>query len=286
MNYWDDLERHRNLDANWMNHPLVRRRINRRVTGDEHVWPITWLRSTLASRLPFQNALSIGCGIGNLERDLLAQGVVSGIVGIDVSRSCVAEARQLASCSPGASYEVAEARDFLRQGRGFDAVFFHGSLHHLDRVDEVMQLTREALVEGGLLYLDEYIGPSRFEWRWKDLLLPNAAYRLLPRSVRRVGIVRNMINHDDPTEAVDSSSIVPAIERWFQIVERRDYGGNLTELIYGNLRRPNEQPASPPEEFDRSIELLLDLEEGLLRHAGLIGKGSFHTVIVARRGSG
>ena len=41
--YWNSLDRHTDLREIWMSHPLVRRRINLLITGEENQWPTAWL---------------------------------------------------------------------------------------------------------------------------------------------------------------------------------------------------------------------------------------------------
>lgn len=289
MDYWDSLERHTALDDFWMSHPLVRRRINERVSGDPEVWTTTWLRDRLRERLPGRLPLartaSVGCGIGNFERDMVRQGVVEHIVGLDISQVCIERATGLAreaGSLPRITYQCRDAREWLRAARGLDAVFFHASLHHFDRLDELLGLVRASLAPDGVLFLDEYVGPARDEWRARDLLLHNLFYYLLPRSVRRVGVVRAPVNREDPTEAVCSSGIVAAVEAGFEVLDRRDYGGNLLWITYANLRRPGQDGGPCREEFDRAISFLLDVEDVLLRHPGISRCRSHHTALLAR----
>jgi SAM-dependent methyltransferase len=285
MSYWDSLDRHTVLDDMWMSHPRVRERINLRVSGDAHVWPTTWMRDRLQDRLPLRRAASFGCGIGNFERDVVHKGIVDQVVGLDVSASCIDRAIELARESgldAQISYECRDAREWLRTAADLDAVFFHAALHHFDRLDELLGLVHDSLRPDGILYLDEYVGPSRDEWRARDLLLHNVLYYLLPRGVRRVGRIRAPINREDPTEAVRSSDILRALEARFEVVEQRDYGGNLLAILYANLRRPNQTPGSLPQEFEESIELLLDVEDVLLKHPRLARAGSHHSVIIAK----
>lgn len=216
----------------WMSHPLVRRAINERTTGDPNVWPISALRRTAAT------ALSIGCGTGGLERSIVDAGISRDVTGIDISEAPLAEARKLAEGRP-IRYVVADAWSFLRK-HSVDAIFFHGSLHHFDRLDELMDLVARALKPGGFLWYDEYVGPSRDEWSWRLLLPMNIAYYRLPRAMRGPRLVRAPINREDPTEAIASSRIVGATLRRFRVVERRDYGGNILAFVYPNLRvRPD-----------------------------------------------
>lgn len=276
---WSDLQKHAR-EGIWMNAPAVRERINRRVTGDPFVWPIQWLPTVVPGRTPFARALSVGCGVGNLERSLVDHGIVRKITGIDMSPEVVAEAIRRTARAEHAeriAYVVADAREVLARAGGFDAVFFHESLHHFDRLSDLLGLVRKSLAPGGILYLDEYVGPARDELTWRDLVKWNAVYWSLPRAVRRTRVIRWPISREDPTEAIASSSILPAVSEHFHILARRDYGGDLLSPIYPSLLRP-EQPNGPsPEIFASALESLLDREDRLLAR----GRPSFQTVVVA-----
>ncbi len=281
--YWNDLERHvggAGMEEIWQGHPTVREAINARISGDSGVWPLDWFRGAFAERLPFARALSIGCGAGALERDLVAKGICERITGIDVAGPPLEKARQdaaAAGLSDRIAYEQADAREVLaaRTG-GLDAVFFHASLHHFDRLDDLLRLVAGALAPGGLLYVDEYVGPSRRQWHPLRLLPANLAYYTLPASVRRPRLVRAPVNDEDPTEAVASHEIVPAIARHFDVLARRDYGGNLLSLVYPNLRRPDASSPRQRADFQRAVERLLAWEGRMLGRTR-----SYFTVTVA-----
>ncbi len=281
MSYWSDLERHR-WDEIWMNHPLVRARINRIVTGDPMRWPIQFLPTTVPDRIPFRRAVSVGCGIGNLERSLIDLGIAESVTGIDASPDAIAEARRLAGEEGLASritYEVADARDFLARARDLDAVLFHSSLHHFDRLDELLVLVHGALVRGGkrgILFLEEYVGPSRFEWTWRHFVRYNAIYRSLPHRVRRTRVIRHPVNREDPTEAIESSRIPGVVEKHFRVLRRRDYGGNLLAVLYPNLLRPDQPGGASPVLFDSVIQRLVEREDAILRR-----EPSFYVALVA-----
>jgi SAM-dependent methyltransferase len=261
MTYWDSLQHHTDTSEIWMAHPLVRAAINRRVTGDPNVWPLP----ALLNGRHFRTGLSIGCGTGGLERSLA--GIVAEMTGIDSSEPALEEARRL---GPGIRYIAADAWSFL-PGKTYDAIFFHQSLHHFDRLDELMMLVRNALAPGGMLYIDEYIGPSRNEWNFSRLFGPNLVYRMLPSGTRRAKIVRAPINREDPTEAIRSSQIVSAVEDHFTIETRRNYGGHLLSLLYPNMKRGAAR-------FDEAVAHMIRAEEGTLDQ-------SFYAVIIASRTS-
>jgi SAM-dependent methyltransferase len=278
MSYWDDLQRH-GWDELWQNHPAVRAWINRRVTGDPAKWPIEWLSQVVPDRRPLRRAVSIGCGVGNLERSLVELGLVARVTGVDSSVESVVRARRAAAergMSERIGYAAADARSFLAGCRGLDAVLFHSSLHHFDRLPELLGLVRSALSPRGILYLDEYVGPSRREWTWRHLLRWNLLYWRLPPAVRRTKVIRRPVNEEDPTEAVESSGILSAVDAHFRVLARRDYGGNLLAPIYPSLRRPDQPGGPAPSVFDAAVESLLAREERrLARETG------YHAVVVA-----
>jgi SAM-dependent methyltransferase len=275
--YWSDLEKH-GWDEIWMNHPAVRARINERVTGDPARWPIHWLTEVAKDRIPFSRSLSIGCGVGNFERSLVELGLVRQVTGIDLSEEALAQARRSAEeagMSVSIAYVAADAREYLRETRDLDAVFFHASLHHFDRLPEFLALVRESLKPRGILYLDEYVGPARTEWTWRHLVRWNSIYWRLPRAVRRTRVIRRPINREDPTEAIESSGILPAVERHFRVIARRDYGGNLLAPIYPSLLRPNQPDGPAAAEFDAAVVSLSAREDALLRR-----EPGFNAVVV------
>jgi len=271
--YWDDVYHHTDeiTERHWMAHPLVRAAINRRVTGDPNVWPLHALRRHAA------RAVSIGSGTGAFERSLVDLGLADDVTGIDISAPILDVARrEAAERGMTIDYVAADAREHLRERPAtFDAVFFHASLHHFDRLDDLLDVVGKALRPGGFLWYDEYVGPSRDEWSARKLIAPNLAYFRLPLRMRRPKIVRAPINVEDPTEAIASSEIVPATERHFRIDERHDYGGNILSIVFPNLRQPREG-GPPQEEFDAHVARLVEWDERAMRR-----DGTWSTVIVA-----
>ncbi len=284
MTYWNDLRLHdggSDIEQIWYSHPLVREEINRCVSGDPRVWPTEWLSNLLAPSLPFPSSVVVGCGTGALERDLISRGIVARVIGLDLVPAPVDRARQSAAAAGIADrveYAVADANTYLAERRGqFDAVFFHGSLHHFFDPRGTLTIVRDSLRPAGVLYLDEYVGPSRDQWSALRLALPNLAYRLVGRRLRRPHLVRAPINRLDPSEAPASDQILPAVRALFDILALRPYGGNLLSVIYPNLHRP---PAVTADVLSRGVRRLIGFEQLLLRMPAV---RPYHAVVVARK---
>jgi SAM-dependent methyltransferase len=259
--------------------------VNRRISGQAEIWPLQWLRDRLIDRVPRPLAVSVGCGTGALERDLVEKEICGNVTGIDTVEQPLLRASELASHPPfrgRITYERADALEFLTNcPERLDGVFFHASLHHFSRPHEIVAASWRSLKPGGILYLDEYVGPSRRQWNPFRLILPNLVYWLLPPGARRARIVRAPINREDPTEAIASNEIIPAVLNRFRVLESRGYGGNWLALIFPNLRRPTSvNDSSAQKTLDRSVQRLLRLENVLLEKLRV---RSYHTVLLAEK---
>jgi hypothetical protein len=103
-----------------------------------------------------------------------------------------------------------------------------------------------------MVYLDEYVGPSRHEWATNPSLLAEhrRVFDSLPRELRAVDKLLPPVQVDDPSEAIRSSEIEPQLAIGFQILGRLGYGGGMLSVILPNLRLEKLDPAT----LDRLIE--------------------------------
>lgn len=256
--------------ATWMQHPLVREYVNASIgVGGEPLWPVDWFHRWSGGR-HFARALSIGCGTGPLERDLLKKDIVGKVDAFDGSTHSLLIARQEAEkegVGARARYFAADFNEPALPRRTYDIVFFHQSLHHVAKLEKLLRAVLLSLRPGGLLYLDEYIGPSRFDWS-DELIRPHRdAYCAVPAAARRFGELAFPIQADDPSEAFRSSEILPQVAVGFDTVAFRGYGGNLLSVLY---------PAV--DATDEIMRHVIERERAIL--AG--GAIPFYAVVIAR----
>ena len=260
----------------WGAQPLVRRAINRRVTGDPNRWPMEWFAARYAT-MPLARGLSVGCGPGLLERDVVEKGICRHVDGIDFSPEAIGEARrgaQEANLSRALHYRVADVNALDLPADAYDIVFFHGSLHHIRNVEGVMEEVRASLRPGGLVFLDEYVGPSRSEWSDAEWGFARSAFDTLPEELKNRGELAIPLPMDDPSESVRSSAILPAARRLFEILEDRPYGGNILWFVFPCL-----DIARLREDRTDALSRLIALEDHLLDKRWV---ESYFRVIVAR----
>lgn len=208
--------------------------MNESVTGVAWGWPHLFLKSDPSlAYFPRRRGLSIGCGPGNLERSLRLLRVCEEIDAFDLSPESIAIARETTQREgiDGIRFEVASSESLDFAPNTFDGAFFNHSLHHIADPHRLLANVARWLKPGGLLYVDDYVGPSRHDWQDsaiadRELLAARAAFELVPQSLR-VKSVDPPLDLTDPSEMIAPDRIANAIESNFDVIRYRPYWGNL-----------------------------------------------------------
>jgi SAM-dependent methyltransferase len=160
---------------------------NRRISGDPAVgWVEYTLQTHLADRLPLHRCLSLGCGGGRLERKLAGLGTFVHCDAYDASAGAVLQARQIASTQGyDIEYYVADINTLELPAATYDAVWASQALHHFEALEHVCDQVNYALKPGGMLIVEEYAGPNRFQFPARQRELANLCLALLPTKYRR-----------------------------------------------------------------------------------------------------
>jgi SAM-dependent methyltransferase len=221
------------------------------------------------------DGLSLGCGAGHLDRIFKQQRFTfRSFTGIDISGEAVDRARVLAeemALAPSIRYTAADLNQIDLPARSFDFIYFFQSLHHIEALEQVLDRCAAALRPNGLLLVNEFTGPSRFQWTDLQLEMANALTALLPEDLRRDlqngGIksrverptVGHMVRHD-PSEAVRSAEIEPQLKARFDIAGEWNWGGTLNHLVFQNIAA----------NFDSANPYHLSLIEFLIHHENVV----------------
>jgi SAM-dependent methyltransferase len=257
--------------SSWMEAPEVRAYINESISGLRDAWPMDWFEQWLGGRR-FERALSVGCGTGPLERDLIRRGLCAHIDAFDGSPQSIEIAKNLAAADgvgDAISYFVGDFNEPQLPHRMYDIVFFHQSAHHVAKLEKLYGRILRRLKRDSLLYLDEYVGPSRSDWN-DTLIQPHREFfARVPAEARLDPQLPLPIQPDDPSEAIRSSEIIPQLLIGFNVAARRDYGGTLLSVLF-----PSVNWAKSPREL---IGNMIAWEKELLAQ----GHPSYHAVIVA-----
>lgn len=261
----------------WTHLEEVRTLINRRVSGDASIGPLAWFAQHLAAAgaLPLRRVLVLGCGAGRVERDLHENGWAREIVAFDLSPKVLQLARESAADITAIEYVQANMDD-LPLGKppflpgSFDAVLGVASVHHCSQLRPLYSAVSQLLTPGGWFFLDEYVGPDRFQYSPSHREQICALADLLPERLltTRSGAVKRGFRAPtvdeviavDQSEAVCSSQILPLLGEQFDIVVQRPYGGSLLHLLLADVAQNFQSPKAKP-----WLQALIDAEEDLDR---------------------
>jgi len=279
--YWDKfVGTHLNSPDHWEANQVVQQAQWRLITGDPFLNPVDWFIRKFG---PFSAMASICAGSGILERGVANMYLRDGgrIDGYDISPASIEIARQKAKGIRGIYYHVSDANHAKFDPNCFDAVFAHGALHHIKNLDHCLGQIRRGLKPSGYLYVNDYVGPRRFQWTDVQLRLARSLLKAIPTNfLRNTDVVRcdpAALNEMDPSEAVRSDHIMDHIHAHFNVVERCDRGGTLLAPIFGS-------GCISPMIFES--EAGMEIIDGLCRRehemikAGIIP--SNHVVVVAK----
>ena len=221
--------------------PAVRKRWNYKISGNPDTNYIVYFKSKYINENDSLKMLSLGSGSCNNELMFASYPQLKEIVCVDVSNERLKEGELSARnrhlnniqfiCEDFNKYPFPESY--------FDVVLFNLSLHHTDDVSSILKnKVKKTLKPHGRLIINEYVGPNRMQFDQeqirainKGLILIDQRFRvrhktsLIKKKYYGSGIVRMIMA--DPSEAKDSSRILPVIHEHFKIIEEKPYGGNI-----------------------------------------------------------
>jgi SAM-dependent methyltransferase len=251
------------------------------ITGSRDTYWVEWMRDRFFPGGDAGDALSLGCGAGHLDRIFKRCGFTfRSFTGIDISEGAIERARVLADeigLAPTIRYVAVDLNGYELPPRSFDFIYFFQSLHHIEALEHVLEQCQRALRPGGLLLVNEFVGPSRFQWTSRQVEMANALTALLPEGLRRNpqdGGVKTEVDHPtvkqlvrhDPSEAVRSGEIERLVKAYFDVLNEWNWGGTLNHLVFQNIAGNFD----PENAHHRAIVELLIHHENVLIREGLL----------------
>jgi SAM-dependent methyltransferase len=274
----------------WLELAYVRERyINPAVTGAPDV---DWFQFVCMHYIaPAARVLEIGCGSHGVSFELCRRGFAHRAVAVDVSPEAIRISRErIAStdlagrieylCSDIAHAEFGEST--------FDCVIVSMALHHVLELEQLLANVRRWKKPNAYFVLNEYVGPNRFQWTDATIREGQRVLDSLPERYRVHGVsgevVRTFAPPDyatlvagDASEGIRSSAIEPLLATYFEIVDRRPYGGTILHWLLADIAFNFDAEHRP--EDAAQLDRLFAEERRLLRSGVL--KSNF-AVIVAR----
>jgi SAM-dependent methyltransferase len=238
--FWDEnAGRHCEPFAHWESPAPIQQALNKLVTGDIAILPPGWF---MAHYGPFAHVAELGCGDGILVHFLLAGDPGLTVDAYDISRASLARAAERIKTHRGTTERCRFAPIDLNNESlpkaAYDAVLTTGTMHHVENLDFCFGNIARSLRPGGYLWLNDYVGPNRFQWSNTQMRLADELLALIPKAWRRRDkVVRcdaHALSARDPSEAVAPQHIEAALTAHFEIVQKWPRGGTLLAPIFGS----------------------------------------------------
>jgi SAM-dependent methyltransferase len=253
----------------WLDHPSVMAHYATRGLIDGTSWK-HWVSRHLGG--PADRSMELGCGSASLSLELYSLGAAREVEGMDASPERVqeAESRRAAARAPG-KFAVGDANALVLQPERYDLIVSSHSFHHFLELERVMEQVLRALTPRGLFILEEFVGPTQFQWTDAQIESTRGLMALIPESYRtlRWGAVKPYEGRPtvedvvaaSPFESIRSAEIVPLFERHFRILHRRNLGGTIQHLLHNGIIH-NFLPGEPRAE--RILRGIFEAEDALL----------------------
>jgi SAM-dependent methyltransferase len=254
--YWSSVAKQsEDLRVRWWQSPHIIRHINKKIAGS----PLDGFSAGIAQRakeiagdrFPFSRGVSIGCGSGQKEMALIRQGLVSSFDLYELSEVRIEQGRELASklgVEDKVTFYLGDAFEIVKNKECFDFVHWNNSLHHMFDVEASIKWSYDVLRKGGMFYMDDYVGPTRFQWSDKMLEIvskvrsvlpenylvnPKNPNSLLPKHINRPRVEE--LIQIDPSEAADSERILDCVNKYFPNAEITLTGGVIYHLTLSDI---------------------------------------------------
>lgn len=212
----------------WWQSPHIIEHYNFRVCGKYlpgwNAGPIELLKQKSNNRV-FKKAISVGCGTGEKEMDLIEKGIVENFICYELSQDRITVGQELAEKKGIGEKIKFQLGDFFASNDNchetYDLVFWDNSLHHMLDTRAAIKTSKDILKEEGYFFCNDFVGKNRFQWSDVELALINGIRLNLPEEIYEVEgkkIDRFVVRPDlrdmlknDPSEAADSERIIPAV---------------------------------------------------------------------------
>jgi SAM-dependent methyltransferase len=236
----------------WLDHPLIADHYRQRALVDGMPWT-HWVRRELGG--PAERSLDLGCGAGARSFVVHAEGAATSIEGIDISEDRIAEAERIRrQRGISGTFRVEDSNATTLPESRYALIFSCHSFHHFLRLEHIMEQVHNALTPSGLFVLEEYVGPTQFQWADQQIELVRSLMLLVPERLRRLrwDAIKTFEGRPTPAEVVAvspfesirSAEIGPLFQKYFQVVALRKLGGTIQHLLYNGIVH-NFEPGDP-----------------------------------------
>lgn len=218
---WDANSRHTRERGQWFNSETLSAYVRRAISPETGRGVPGALERVLEKQnggRPLGRGISVGAGNGWKEMTLVKAGLVEHFALFEFSEHLAGAARRLAvehGLENRITVTIGDA--FAADHEPCDIVYWDHALHHMLDVHAALRWSLAVLRPGGFLLINDYIGPTRLQWTWRETRLAQDVVKAAephlgarPWIRPRTPFDRWRLKRLDPSEASQSDRILDA----------------------------------------------------------------------------
>lgn len=250
------------LETNPINHPEILAYKARMLGGKANYGQYAdWVDFIIHKYGPRKKCLSLGSGLGRIEKYLIENGFTADISTIEI---CSEVNEKVRLKDEQIQVNKGDLNFIELPENTFDFIICHGVLHHLINIEHVLGQIDQSLTQNGLVLIYEYVGPDRWQF-------PEATMHYLDEAFPRLSFSRREASSILGFESIRSSDILPILQE--------TYGnGHFESVQYGGVYFPFVICAKKYDESDLKRAIHLDETDSAdgqpapCYHMGIYGK--------------
>jgi ubiquinone/menaquinone biosynthesis C-methylase UbiE len=264
----------------WWFVPQIVKRWNYMITGNEEIHYTKYFVEKYLSAKNDYHGFSFACGTGAREIEWARTRKFILISGFDLSKQRIEKAKGVVvgeHLENILNFSIGDARTIRLKENYFDVYFGEQSVHHFSPLEKTFLRIKKYVKPDGLLLINEFVGPERFQWTDEQVKYSNQLLKSIPDShktywqssrrktkVYKPGRLRMILN--DPSEAIESSRILHLLDKHFERLELRNYGGTILHLVMDGIAH---NFLNEDEETKSILKRCFDYEDDLINSGKL-----------------
>lgn len=268
-----------NFKIYWELLPAIEKYQMNYISEDESIDLISYIIECIKKNIGAYNlkGLSIGCNVACPEMTIFRTGLFDKIEVMDIAEGLLNKQKK-AALEMGLDDIEYIKQDFntaVFDKDAYDVIWAIGTIHHIEKLETFFNQINNALKDGGIFIMREYIGPNRMQFTDMQLRIVNDILSILPEKyrIKADGTIKHVVNRPDvddlieadPSESVRSQDIMAIIEEILKIDRLAYTGGTILHLLLDGIASNFENDA----DAEVVLEILIQLEKTLIKEGVL-----------------
>ena len=213
------------VPSSWWDSPIIMHQCETFITGDPEISFYAYLKKEY-SIAGLQKGLGICNKLKGIEHNFMQYNTCTSFDIID---------------GPDAIADLPQGDPKFKSNH-YDLLLCVDLLSHIRNLDIFLRNAKDALKDGGFIIALEYIGPAYFQWTEQEISIADMLYKafnnhsdLSANTDQKSANISALSNERSGETAVSSDIVIPLLQKLFDSVAVKYFGGPLYDLILNKI---------------------------------------------------